>query len=726
MLLGSPMNHLSRVCLSFIIATAGSPWLIELPFRAWLFVTVLSALSWVIHRRAAELALAFSLGTLGVATLPEGPVLDGIVCIQGVVVGPQTVSLSRRASPGERWTETAGRVYVQLPGTSPPPGTAIVAYGVAESVERRAVLPGAPDPVRAAQRARIRSRIRVSAIAQLGSPPQPRTVDAVHASIIAALGSGRRSEVPPEVAQLLRRTGTSHVLAISGLHVGLVALVTGWCGRFLLRSLSLLRAEGMPGGLAWIFGALCGVAYAWTAGAPVSAQRAGAMILLIAVGRCFGRVANPMALLGVAGVGVLLIDPSAIGGASFQLSFGALLGLIGLAPRLARGWRDPLSRAVAATVAATLGTLPAAAWWFQELSWVSPVANLVAVPLVSIIVVPCSVVASWGPDATVSAATWLADHGIALLLAILRTLSAAPLNVAIPAWGSVVSLSVLLIRPRVHLFLAVFLLAMGLRQVSTQPQVTFLDVGQGDAALIALTNGDRWLIDGGPPGRSVSDWLLRRGVRRLAVVVASHGHPDHTGGLGSVLERLQVGELWISSTEGVAELLEIAARRRILVRLIPPEALHPAPDFRGDNLNDRSLVVLAEGVFFGGDIEQAAEAAVLRKAGRVRILKVAHHGSRTSSTPTLLHQLDPELAIVSAGRRNGYGHPHLEVLDRFDMLGVPVLRTDQLGTIELTLDATLEARSWRAGRGWRRVRLEHAEFAGLSPEIPKTLQSQPQ
>jgi len=247
-----------------------------------------------------------------------------------------------------------------------------------------------------------------------------------------------------------------------------------------------------------------------------------------------------------------------------------------------------------------------------------------------------------------------------------------------------------------HLSAAV--LAFGLQVRPTVPTITFLDVGQGDAALVQ-DGGTAVLVDGGPPGDAVVRWLRRRGVRRLDAVVVSHGHPDHTGGLAPVLASLQVGSLWIPNQEGVEELLALAGGRGIPVRIRPAASLHPARDLHPPDLNDRSLVLALGGALFPGDLERDGEA--LAAAPPAAVLKVPHHGSRTSSTDAFLAAVRPRVAVVSAGRGNAFGHPHAEVVARYATHRVALLRTDRDGTVVVAVHPDrLVARGWRPGVGW--------------------------
>jgi len=516
--------------------------------------------------------------------------------------------------------------------------------------------------------------------------------------MLAALALGDRSRVDPRTVQLLRATGTSHLLAISGFHVSVVAMLAVHAGGWVRRAGGLWR----PGGLRsweWLGGVALAFAYTLAADAPISAQRASGLLALGAVGRWFGRRAEVEPLLGVVAVGVLLVDPGAVDSPSFQLSFGAILGLIRVAGPLQAalpqgrivGW---LSGGVAATVGATVGTLPSAAWWFQELAPLSPLANLFALPLTSIVLVPAAAVASFGPEPLAGWADAVGTLGARVLIAGLSPLAVDPWRPAVGPAGAlllVVALGRAHRPPRAALLA---LVAFGLRPLPRTETITFLAVGQGDATLVERADGRRELIDGGPKVQAVAAYLRRRGLRRIDVVVATHNQADHVAGLVGVVGTLRVGRLEVSDHEALGGLKAAAERRGV-----PIEAamgLHPAPSFVGSP-NDRSVVRAVWPALLTGDIEAAGEAAVAARVGRYPVLKVPHHGSTTSSSPALLDAVQPSLAIVSVGPDNRWGHPREEVLTRYAERGARVLRTDQHGTVELRRGAL---RGHLPGRGW--------------------------
>ncbi|MCB9764190.1 MAG: ComEC/Rec2 family competence protein [Alphaproteobacteria bacterium] len=676
--------------------------------------------------RAAWLAIAvgaFLLGCARPGLNPPGPTLQGMVSVEGVVravVGRQAeLALSRVGQEPAR-----GRVAVAFPEQAPPPGTRVAVFGAARPPWEVA-LPGEPDPTVALALSGVRSAVVARQVVVFGSARAPPTPfqGRRNRGLLRALALGDRAGVDEPTRALLRSTGTSHLLAISGLHLGMVAaMASGLCAA-LLRPLALVWPYG---GLRWpaaLVGAAASVAFGAAVGWPVSAQRAAWMLAGALAGSATGRGVRPWNLLGIAAGAVALAEPAAVCSLGFQLSFGAVVGLLCVSPRLERylpldtPWllRAP-ARSLAATVGATVGTLPASAWVFQALPLGAPLANVVAIPLVSGVVLPAALLGARG----VNLAGAVADRGLDLLLAWLAWVEGPVVHPAVgPAGAALLALVPLMARrPGVALWLV--LMALGLRSAPAGVlEVTFLAVGQGDAALVSLPGGQRVLVDGGPPGRRVLGWLRRQGVTRLDELALSHAHPDHMGGLEPVLAELEVGALRLPRAPRADEPdfrdLWALARQRGVPRLGPQDplppgitALHPSPGFLAEHptagLNEHSLVLRvaygAHSVLLTGDIERRAEAALSPQLQPVTVLKVPHHGSTTSTSPALLGALHPQLAVISCGRENRFGHPRVEVLGR--LRGARVLRTDLHGTVQLRSDGVdLMLRLWRPGQGWR-------------------------
>lgn len=554
---------------------------------------------------------------------------------------------------------------------------------------------GGPEPTEGAASAR-------------GGPPR----SALGLPLARALVLGDASEVPPRVVRGLRRSGLAHLLAVSGLHVGLAA------------ALALLAARGLPrrGRLA---AALLAVAlYLLVVGPRPSLVRASVMACLVVAALLVERPPSAANALGVAAAGIALHRPEAVTELGFQLSVGATAGLLLLGPFLAGRWarlprilREPL----AVSAGAQIGTLPWALPAFCLLVPAAPLVNLVAVPWAGALLAACGL---WTGLAVVAPG---AAAGVLPLLDLLAAPAAWPAAVPASPWlalplapgpvaAALLAAAVLggLLRP--HLGVPVLGAAVLWAGASSGPgtvEAVAIDVGQGDALL--LRDGPATLlIDGGGwpagdlGGRVLLPALARRGVRRLDRVLLTHPDRDHCGGLVEVASYLAVGEVLTGPDVPAQEAGGCAAELRVLpgVRHRPAAAggrlavgrwrlrvLHPPPGAAGrprSGDNDASVVLLAEvfgrRVLLTGDVEAAAERELVDRYGRALradVLKVAHHGSRSSSAERFLAAVRPSLALVSAGARNPYGHPAPEVLARLRAHGARVLRTDRDGMVVL-------------------------------------------
>ena len=634
-----------------------------------------------LRSRLGVVAAAFWLGSGLPAATPEGPTLRGQTAVSGTL-------LLTWGTQGLVQRPDGTRVLLQSP-TPLRSGLPVHAFGTARPVWT-AALPGEPDPELFARTARVDTRLVARAVDHPSLPDPPPLAD--HGGLLHALSTGDRSHVPEPVLERFRRTGTLHVMAVSGLHVGLLAGAVLALGKSAARAACLVGLEPPR----WVFGVvalalvlLFGAVVGW----PISTRRAAAMVAGALLAQACSRRLRPWNLLALAAMVTVLAEPSSVRTLSMQLSFGAVAGVLALRGPPRAGLLGWLEGSIRATVGATLGTLPAMAWSLQELPVTGVLANLVAVPAVGLML-PCTLLHQ--------ATGWLlplafADSTAAGLLWALEHLEGPVLHPAVGPLGAA-ALSLAIVAPRGRW--ALLLLGLTLRSYGVD-RASFLSVGQGDAAL--LEGSERVLVDGGPPGDRLLRYLRRRGIHRLDRVVVSHAHPDHTGGLLPVLRELPVDEVQVPRLPAPGEdrtLLRLAVQQG--ARIVVGGALHPSSAFLAEHedLNDGSRVHLehagGRSILFTGDIEAAGEAAV--DWPRAEVLKVPHHGSRSSSTPALLEAVRPSLAVIGCGVENRFGHPHPEVLRRY--AGVRVLRTDVHGTVQLDEGGV---RVWRPGAGWRRL-----------------------
>ena len=544
-----------------------------------------------------------------------------------------------------------------------------------------------------------------------------------YAGVIAALAIGDERAIPAEQWRVFNRTGIGHLISISGLHVTFFATLIGaivfWLWR---RSHALTLAVPARKAAALAAGAAA-FAYVLLAGFQVPAQRTLYMLTVAAIGLWLGRPGTASAVWLWALAVVLAVDPWAMLAPGFWLSFGAVgvllytgVGRIGTLPMLRSATR--------AQWAVTLGLVPLLLILFQQISLVSPLANAVAIPVVTFVVVPFTL--AW--IALPWDALLLAAHGVfAWLAALLEYLSALPAAVwqqhAPSAWAVAAGIvGVLwLLAPRGvpgRMLGAAWLLPLFFVVPLLPPpgafRVTVLDVGQGLAVLVQ-THAHALLYDTGPRfndsadagNRIVAPMLRATGVTRLDGMIVSHQDSDHSGGALSLLATVPVGWLASSLPEDSAIVRERAARGEPVRRCLAGERwewdgvqfslLHPvAANYANPKLkaNDLSCVVrvdsAAGSALLTGDIEARTEADLVRRdAGslRAQLLVVPHHGSRTSSTPAFIAAVAPQVAVFTPGYRNRFGHPRAEIVERYAAAGVPSYRTDYEGALTFAFES---------------------------------------
>ncbi|MBI4200673.1 MAG: DNA internalization-related competence protein ComEC/Rec2 [Chloroflexi bacterium] len=618
---------------------------------------------------------------------------------------------------------------------------------------------GLGSPVLSAVYAVRRSLAR----AIVASLPEPQ------ASLAQTLLLGIRSGVPASVAQAFRDTGTSHLLAISGLHVGVVLglslpLSVGLLGR--RRNLYLL----LPLGIVWLYAALSGFS--------PSAERAAIMASLFLLAVALGRQRSAFTALGFAAALMVALDPPVLYDISFQLSFAAMTGILLLWPPLERAtdaafdrvvdretwWTRPsrwVASAVAVSLAATLATLPLLAFSFHRIALLGIPATVLALPALPLVLVLSLGTALAGLMTPVlgQVVGWLAWLPLSYMLGMVETLARLPQTVihlevsGFLVWGYYGVAAALLILFRLGWRRLLIPLRWWKRAALPQPlsnpmppmaqagvllslaagvallwtanaslpdgklHVTFIDVGQGDATFVQTPEGQQLLVDGGRDPRLVLEALGERMPfwdRSLDVLVLSHSHEDHLAGLVEVLRRYRVAlvidngfpdesparEVWRTAVQAEGARVLVAQQGQVvkLGESVTLEVFNPPdPPIGGtpsDLDNNSTVVRLRHGsmsLLLTGDLQAEGEASLIDRGVGLEstVLKVAHHGSKTSSTQQFLEAVRPQLAVVSVGEGNPYCHPADEVMGRLNQITGSmgrVFRTDERGAITLTSD----------------------------------------
>lgn len=597
---------------------------------------------------------------------------------------------------------------------------------------------------------------------------------------------GEQNDIPPDVRDDFMTTGTVHIISISGSHLGLLAFVSFLCVRGITRRMPARWLEKLscvltPRQLAVLATIPMVIFYTLLSGAHVATVRSLLMILLYLFAVWIGHERQIIIALGIAALCTTLSDPKAIYDLSFQLSYVSVLA-IALVFRWSNNDNetDEIPQALMVrlkhwgkqyalmTFAATVGTVPLVAYYFNQVAWLGLFANAVVVPLVGLIVVPLGLGASLivllgGLDHLPFG--WVHQelmNGLTFVVGMLATIPGAEWHVASPSIlamaGFYLCLMIaLLSRKTTFRVISVGVLICCLLWWVWSPghvfeddalRVTFLDVGQGDATVLELPGGETILVDGGAAyerwdiGRMVvGPYLWDRGIRRLTHVIATHPQLDHVGGLSWIIENFEIDHYWsngIPRTNRFYQRLRDALEKKGLVervawageeivkegacRLISlnPRLAENGPvlhEFRGSELNNLSVVLSLtcgkHSILLTADAEVEALTRLMYHplVKSATVVKIPHHGAKSSLNPQWIQRLDADTAVVSAGRGNRYGHPAEKVLQAYEHMNV--YRTDSHGAI--VVSATPDSGDSRIQRTADRNPIP-LELSNYSPE----------
>jgi competence protein ComEC len=568
---------------------------------------------------------------------------------------------------------------------------------------------------------RARESIRTRIMTVLDAKP--------YAGVLVALAIGDQRAIPEAQWLVFNRTGIAHLVSISGLHVTVFAALAGGLA-FVITRRSIRITTRMPARkIAAVAGATFAFAYVLLAGAEVPAVRTLLMLWVGACGVWLGRPGTASIVWLWSLVAVLIWDPWASLAPGFWLSFGAVglllfAGCGRLSSPPALSWWARIKRTLREGTrtqwVVTIGLVPATLALFQQFSLVSALANAVAIPAVTLAIVPLALSGIVLPIDVI----WLAAHALlSLLMTFLQVLAALPSAVWVqhaPAAWTVIAGTlgvVVLIAPRGvpgRCLGVVWLLPVFLVRPTPPPMDSFrlvaLDVGQG-LAIVVQTARHALVYDTGPRigdtidagGRIVAPYLRAAGIGALDALVVSHQDLDHAGGALSLLQTVPVTVLW-SSLPVESAIVSRASLRGTAWRcaagqswqwdgvtftvLFPPMTQYSEPRVK---TNDLSCVLRIDSphgsALLTGDIEAASEAWLVRENGqalRADALVVPHHGSKTSSTPPFVAAVAPGMAVFTPGYRNRFGHPRAEVVARYTRADARLFRTDLDGAVMLT------------------------------------------
>ena len=603
------------------------------------------------------------------------------------------------------------------------------------------------------------------------------SVPAREAGVLKALIIGDQNSISKQIREDFNRTGTSHVLSISGLHVGIVATVSFLFFKTILSYFNFFLWKAWTKKGAAILSLIPVIIYGLLAGMPPSTQRAVVMVSVFLLSFFVERDQDAINTLAVAALLILAVHPPSLFMISFQLSFISVFFIVlGMNYTLYRknkkdevdkGWLPGLRRKVTAfflvSLFATIGTLPVVMYYFNRISLVGLAANCIAVPLIGFAVVSAGLLSFLLHPLSIVLSVWLIKADSVILefaLEILKYFAQLPFSAVKTVTPSVFEIvlyylflfTVFVFLKRIIInketektgsvfesimsrapFIALIILIIAgyadlwhwldKRFFHKDLRVTSVDVGQGTSSLLELPGGYNVLVDGG--GFSDNDmfdvgeniiapFLWKKKINTVDLLVLSHTDSDHLNGLLYIADNFNVKEIWsngeAADSLGYKKFLEIIKKKNIKMQIFEDikkgraingvmfKILYPEADFmektekwrKGDNSSLVLKTVFGTKSFlFTGDIKARGEADIIKVAGgllKSTVIVVPHHGSKTSSTQEFIDQVDPKIAIISAGWKNRYKFPNPLVLDRYKQKMCEIYRTDENGAVLMSTD----------------------------------------
>ncbi|UCE20295.1 MAG: DNA internalization-related competence protein ComEC/Rec2 [Gemmatimonadota bacterium] len=574
----------------------------------------------------------------------------------------------------------------------------------------------------------IRKSMRRTIERNLTGPPE---------ALLKGILLGERRNIPESIEEIFRDSGVIHVLAVSGLHVGLVVFI--FFNLFRVFRLSFNWAVVCTLGILFL--------YIFVTGSRAPVVRASLMAAVVLTGLILEKNVDLLNTLAFAGLFILLFSPQALFDPGFQLSFAAVLSIVYAYPRLKEWlplflrrqhtwWRRWLLGGSLVSLSAQMGIAPIVAYYFYRVPVVSVLANVIVVPWVGLILSLGFAASLFGPFSSdigllFNASNWLALTGLIHTVTFFASLPFSTLSVPQPSLPVVLGcycvtgllVNVKRIGRAGHWLIITLLVAANcwiwtyaVRGNQNELVVTFFDVGQGDAIFLRTPQGKTLLIDGGRRSRYydcgkrvLEPYLRQSGIRRVDGVLLTHPHSDHLGGLLAVLENFHVGQVMDSGLQHGSTLYEeyvtlIEERgipRRIMragdridefhpLRIM---ILHPTDSFVSPDgwapygLNNGSITARLDygrvSFLFLGDVEAEADRALLKRKGflKATVVKVPHQGSITGSSRRLVEAIQPCVAVISVSEGNRFGHPADAVVRRYEQCGARIYRTDEDGAI---------------------------------------------
>jgi len=554
-----------------------------------------------------------------------------------------------------------------------------------------------------------------------------KSVNRPYSGILQGILIGDTSAIDEVDMRTYERAGLIHLFAVSGLNVTLnIAFVFLVC-----------RILNLRPGITLLISFASLAFFVWLVGGGASVNRAALMSSVLLVSWFFGRRGDILSAVSISALIILVINPKEIFSVSFQLSYGALLGILLITPVLIGLFDEEIRGLVipaAVALGAQLAVQPFLAYYFNQLSIISVLSNMVIVP-------PVAAITAIGFMATLISLINLTVAGIiykALIPVLgyifygsklLASIPGASTRIATPGIISILTYIIIIgvvlfiisrfpKRLGFGSFIIIILSMISIGIWSQMPlsfnndlRVTFIDVGQGDSTLIQSPRGKTILIDGGPDFKKLDKKLIERNIKKIDILIVSHGHLDHIKGLIDLVKEYPVGTILDSSYSNSStyyqelidntksmgiEYMKVASGDNFTIDEVSFDILLPADDFysdEGSEINNASLVAMVSykdfDILFPGDVEIDSIDDLIEDYPNdidAEVLKVSHHGSRNGTTEDLIEAVLPGDAVISVGSENSFGHPHMSTLKILRSSGVRLWRTDDDSSVMVTSD----------------------------------------